>query len=245
VSDPHSPSSPPRRRRRRRVSFLPGLSGPRSARRRAEIALFLVAFVCLGIWGWSALDSYLYQAYESWHFTRELESRPAAPSAPLAPAPAPAALPAALPADEGSSAAATPPAHPEPAEGESLGRLEAPRLGISVMVAQGVSGPTLRRSAGHIPGTALPGESGNVGIAGHRDTFFRPLKDVRKDDALILTTLQGTYRYVVDSTTIVTPEDVEVLDPQGRPTLTLVTCYPFYYVGSAPQRFIVQAHLAS
>jgi sortase A len=222
-----------------------------SWRRRTETALFLIAALCLGIWTWSYLDSHLYQSYESWRFERALAAHPVASPAPLAPALAGGRRTVELPADEGASAASKPvvapasPPPPEPEEGTALGRLEAPRLGLSVIVAQGVTSSTLRRSAGHIPGTALPGQLGNVGIAGHRDTFFRPLKEIQKDDTLTLTTLEGTYRYVVDSTEIVPPEDVQVLDPSGRPTLTLVTCYPFYYVGSAPKRFIVQAHLAS
>jgi len=222
-----------------------------SLRRWAEPALWLIAVLCLGTWAWSYLDSHLYQSYESWRFSRALEARPVSAPAPLAPPPAGRRLPAVLPADDGAAKGA--PAapiqarteRPEPEEGEPLGRLEAPRLGLSVMISQGVSGRTLRRSAGHIPGTALPGELGNVGIAGHRDTFFRPLKEIRKNDTLTLTTLQGTYQYVVDSTEIVSPDNVKVLDPTDHPALTLVTCYPFYYVGSAPKRFIVQAHLAS
>ena len=225
-----------------------------SLRRWAELALLLIAVVCLGTWAWSYLDSHVYQSYESWRFARALAARPAAVAsapAPLSPPPAGRRLPAELPSDNGSPQAApaaptsAAPAQPEPEEGEPLGRLEVPRLGLSVMVSQGVSDRTLRRSAGHIPGTALPGELGNVGIAGHRDTFFRPLKEIRKNDTLTLTTLEGTYQYVVDSTAIVAPDNVQVLDPIDHPVLTLVTCYPFYYVGSAPKRFIVQAHLAS
>ena len=109
------------------------------------------------------------------------------------------------------------------------------------MVVQGVSAGDLRRAAGHIPGTALPGEPGNVGIAAHRDTFFRPLRLIAPNDTITLTTLQGAYRYRVVSTEIVKPDAVDVLHPTSRDTLTLVTCFPFYYVGSAPQRFIVHA----
>ena len=99
----------------------------------------------------------------------------------------------------------------------------------------------LRRAAGHIKGTALPGTSGNVGIAGHRDTLFRPLRHIRQDDVITLTTLQGLYRYRVVSTKVVSPYDVAVLNPDGREILTLVTCYPFHFVGPAPDRFIVRA----
>ena len=109
------------------------------------------------------------------------------------------------------------------------------------MVAEGVEPTTLRRAAGHIPGTALPGQPGNVGIAGHRDTLFRPLRNIRRDDLITLITPQGEYRYRVVSTRIVNPRDIAVLAPSRNEVLTLVTCYPFYFVGSAPDRFIVRA----
>jgi sortase A len=121
------------------------------------------------------------------------------------------------------------------------GRLEIQRLGVSVVVVEGTSETTLRRAAGHIVGTDLPGEPGNVGIAGHRDTFFRPLRNIHRDDVITLTTSRGEYRYRVVSTKIVSPYDVAVLNPDGAEILTLVTCYPFYFVGSAPDRFIVRA----
>ena len=95
---------------------------------------------------------------------------------------------------------------------------------------------------GHIPSTALPGQTGNVGVAAHRDTLFRNLKDVQRDDEITLTTLEGEYLYRVVSFKVVNPTDVSVLDPSaGEMTLTLVTCYPFYFVGHAPKRFIVRA----
>jgi sortase A len=125
--------------------------------------------------------------------------------------------------------------------GGLVGRMEIPRLGISVAVAEGTDHATLRRAAGHIFGTALPGRLGNVGIAGHRDTLFRPLRHIRRDDLILLTTLQGEYRYRVVSTKVADPNDVAVLSPDGNEILTLVTCYPFYLVGPAPDRFIVRA----
>jgi sortase A len=123
--------------------------------------------------------------------------------------------------------------------------MEIPRLGLSVMVAEGTSAATLRRAAGHIEGTQLPGPPGNVGIAGHRDTLFRRLRNVRNDDLIVLTTLQGVYRYRVVSSKVVGPDDVAVLHPDSRQILTLVTCYPFYFVGPAPDRFIVRAERIS
>lgn len=127
------------------------------------------------------------------------------------------------------------------AMGGLMGRMEIPRLGLSVAVSEGTEESTLRHSAGHISGTALPGRAGNVGIAGHRDTLFRPLRNIRRNDVILLTTLQGEFRYRVVSTKTVSPSDVAVLSPNGSEILTLVTCYPFYFVGPAPDRFIVRA----
>jgi len=110
------------------------------------------------------------------------------------------------------------------------------------MILEGTDDGTLRRAVGHIPGTPLPGRSGNVAIAGHRDTFFRPLRNVRKDDEIKLTTLNGSYLYRVDSTRVVEPENIQVLEASDEAILTLVTCYPFNFVGSSPKRFIVRAH---
>ncbi|MEX2260345.1 MAG: class D sortase [Bryobacteraceae bacterium] len=124
-----------------------------------------------------------------------------------------------------------------------IGRIEIPRLGLSAMVMEGTSRTTLQRAAGHISGTALPGQPGNVGISGHRDTFFRPLRNIQHNDIITLTTLLGEYRYRVVFTRVVSPYDVAVLDPSGNEILTLVTCYPFYFVGPAPDRFIVRAEL--
>lgn len=136
-----------------------------------------------------------------------------------------------------------PPASPAKplATGVVIGRLRISRLKLAVMVREGANESTLRRAVGHVPGTALPGNIGNIGLAGHRDTFFRPLAKVRKDDAIDVETDQGDFRYLVTSTEIVSPRDVGVLKASGGKTLTLVTCYPFYYVGSAPKRFIVHA----
>ncbi len=111
------------------------------------------------------------------------------------------------------------------------------------MIAEGVDHGTLKRAVGHIPGTALPGEDGNIVLAAHRDTYFRPLRNIQKGDEIALTTWSGAYRYRVESIQIVGPDDVRVLRPTSLPTLTLVTCYPFYFVGSAPKRFIVRAGL--
>jgi sortase A len=122
-----------------------------------------------------------------------------------------------------------------------IGRLDIPRLGLSAIVIEGVRAATLRRAVGHIPGTAMPGQPGNIGISGHRDTFFRPLRNIRQNDIINVTTLLGEFHYRVVSTTIVRPDNVRVLDATENQILTLVTCYPFYFVGPAPSRFIVRA----
>jgi sortase A len=128
-------------------------------------------------------------------------------------------------------------------QGALLGRLEIPRLGISAIVVEGDNSATLRHAIGHIPGTALPGDPGNVGIAGHRDTFFRALKRIEPGDRIVLTTFAGVYEYRADSSSVVSPDAAGVLAPTQQPQLTLVTCYPFRYVGPAPNRFIVRARL--
>jgi sortase A len=124
-----------------------------------------------------------------------------------------------------------------------LGRIAIPQVGISAMIAEGDDHHTLMRAVGHIPGTAMPGQSGNAVLAAHRDTFFRPLRKIRKGDAIELTTWSGSYRYRVESIQVVGPKDIRVLEPTKQSQLTLVTCYPFYFVGSAPKRFIVRAGL--
>lgn len=126
-----------------------------------------------------------------------------------------------------------------------LAVLRIPSLHLEVPVLEGTDDLTLDRAVGHIQGTPEPGEEGNIGIAGHRDGFFRGLKDIQQGDAIEVVTGNRTDLYHVDEMQIVTPQDVSVLRPREAATLTLVTCYPFYYVGSAPQRFIVHAKLAT
>ena len=127
--------------------------------------------------------------------------------------------------------------------GSLVGRLEIPRLKISTIVLEGSDNRTLQLGVGLVPESAGPGEAGNMVLGGHRDTFFRPLRRIRKGDRLMLVTPQGRYRYEVQWISIVKPSDTDVLKPTRQPSLTLVTCYPFWYVGAAPDRFIVRARL--
>ena len=129
-------------------------------------------------------------------------------------------------------------------KGAPVAVLTVGRLGIRVPVFDGTDDFALNRGAGWIAGTARPGQEGNVGIAGHRDGFFRGLKDVRTGDMLELATLQGVKHYAVDEVEIVTPDNVTVLQKRAEPSVTLVTCYPLYFIGDAPQRWIVHAALA-
>ncbi len=194
---------------------------PRSARARAERWLFVVAAVFLGYYGYVRAEVFLTQQSEDQALTAILQSAPEA----------------------AREAAADDTEHPELPEGALVGRVEIPRLGLSTVVRSGSEADTLRLAVGLIPGTAWPGERGNVGLAGHRDTFFRKLRDIRAADEIVVTTPEGRHTYLVERTFIVEPSDVWVLDPTPTPALTLVTCYPFTWIGSAPQRFIVRATL--
>jgi sortase A len=147
----------------------------------------------------------------------------------------------AAPAANAEAADAAWPINTDPGVGGLIGRLEIPRLNFSVMVLEGDDTSTLARAVGHIPGTAYPWQSGNAVMAGHRDTFFRPLENLRDGDQIRMTTMRGTFDYRVTSTEVVEPTDISVLAPTREPSLTLVTCYPFVYVGRAPQRFIIHA----
>jgi sortase A len=197
---------------------------PRRGRRILERVLLIIGIVCLAYFGYVSAETALYQAFE----TRELDAILASvPPAPTAPAPV----------DEAS------PPRAAPAPGSLLGRLEIPRLHVSAIVRAGSDARTLRLAIGHIGGTPLPGERGNVGLAAHRDTFFRRLGEIRVNDQVRLVTRDGTFTYRVAGTRVVEPQDLWVLDETKEPALTLITCYPFRYIGSAPQRFIVRAQL--
>jgi len=132
---------------------------------------------------------------------------------------------------------------PKIAPGARLAKLEAPVVGLSVTVLEGTDNKTLMRAAGHLEHTAFPEEAGNTVIAGHRDTIFRPVRNLHVGDALVLTTSEYVYRYRITAIRIIDPAEVAVLGPTPSRALTLVTCYPFEFIGHAPQRFIVRADL--
>jgi sortase A len=179
-------------------------------------ALFASAILILGYSGFVVADTWIFQKQESRELTRLVMQQTDAPR--------PNTPPVAAIAIKGL-----------------VGRIDVNRLGLSVVVMEGTSAHTLRHAVGHIEGTALFGDRGNVGLSGHRDTLFRPLKDIQEGDVIRVTTPDGEYRYRVVSTKVVSPENTSVLDSDGTDILTLVTCYPFYFVGPAPDRFIVRA----
>jgi len=211
-------------------------------RRWIERILLLAGVAALGVWGWSVASKAVYQDWGNWAFDRQVRGEPATIAEYLRgklglrsaePEPAKSALPPMAP---------TAPAPPPPIENNALlGRLSIPRLDLHAMVREGVDEKTLGLALGHIPGTALPGQSGNVGVAGHRDTLFRGLREIHRNDLIRFETSAGSHEYRVESTKVVSPQDVSVLAAHQSPELTLVTCYPFYYVGAAPDRFIVKA----
>jgi sortase A len=131
-----------------------------------------------------------------------------------------------------------------PLNGDVVGRLDIPRLSLSTIVFEGADQEVLERGAGHLPGSALPGDRGNTVLAAHRDTFFRALRGIRVGDVVKIHTEPKDSVYVVESARVVEPDEVDVLKPTHEPALTLITCYPFRYVGPAPERFVVRAVLA-
>ena len=177
--------------------------------------LFITGILLLGCVGFTLLETRLYQVSAKRFLENEIRAEKERPQAQ---------------------------SKPPVRKGDVLGRLDIPRLGMSVAVLQGTSSRVLRLGIGHIAGTPLPGEDGNIGIAGHRDTFFRGLKDIRRNDEIQLQTASGLSRYAVDWAKVVANDDRSVLAPSNESALTLVTCYPFYFVGPAPKRFVVRAH---
>ena len=193
----------------------------------AQRGLFACAFLLLGYCAFALVDAWIFQTRQNAVLDRQLRERRAASET------------------SQPQSSAVPSRAPALAVDSLIGRIEIPRLLLSVVVVEGVDKTTLRRAVGHIPGTAMPGEAGNVGLAGDRDTFFRPLKDLKIKDQIQFSTLKGNFKYEVQSLRVVEPNNVGVLASSGENMLTMVTCYPFYYVGPAPKRWIVRARQVS
>lgn len=188
----------------------------------SQYFFFIVGILMLGYCVYVWLDSSIYQSYQSQNFQKALQNKPISLSYSFAKIH--------LVGDE------------NPVAGMLLGRIEIPTIGITAMILEGSEESSLQRGVGHIVGTSLPGQRGNVVLSAHRNTFFKPLHSIKPNDEIILTTLKGYNRYRVDLIRIVEPDDIDVLNDNGEDILTLITCYPFNYIGSAPQRFIVRAY---
>lgn len=185
--------------------------------RRVETGFLLLGCAALGFCGLVSTEAGLYQAVQNRRLDKALER-------------AATAKPERASIDPIRAAA-----------GSLVGRIEIPRLALSAVIREGSDTHTLLIAVGHVSGTAFPGDDGNVVVSGHRDSFFRDLKEIRPEDEVRIVTLRGVYQYRVDSTTVVGSEQTEVLDPTEEQTLTLITCYPFDYIGPAPKRFVVRA----
>jgi sortase A len=212
-------------------------------RKFLEVICWMVAAVALGWFSYVQVESYFFQGEQS----RKLDALLHGRNSPAAVAPAANASAASLSSAENESlpmVTATSSSWPKVyavAPGELLGRIEIPRLNVSATIVEGDDTDALRHAVGHIPGTAMPWESGNIGLAGHRDSFFRKIGELRDGDQIVLTTIHGTFEFRASQFAIVKPDGVDVLSSVQQPALTLVTCYPFHYVGAAPQRFVIRA----
>jgi sortase A len=191
---------------------------------RIRVVLLIIGLLCVGYFAYTWANQEIYQSYQNWALDQERTGHP------------PASMPI-------------------PSDGSVIGRVVISRLNLSEVVRQGVDSNTLKEAVGHVPSTAMPGQSGNFAIAAHRDTLFRGLKDIKIGDLVTFESQTGSFQYQVLATRIVKPTNVSILRPDGGglipeqvigthpKLLTMITCYPFYYVGSAPDRFIVEARL--
>jgi sortase A len=194
------------------------------------------------IWAWGMTETTLYQHVQKVQFERQLAERPGERE------PSPSVRPASL--TEAGAALRTRAAPKNPAALSSLfqrdplvlGEIDVPRLDLRVIVREGMDDTTLRRAAGHVPATAFPGEPGNFVVLGHRDTLFRPLRGLEQGDIVRVRTATGYFNYWIDSIEVVSPENVDLREV-SEPGITLVTCFPFDFVGPAPRRFVARGHL--
>jgi len=235
---------------------------------RNALANVMIAAGCGGVlvWAWGMFETTLYQHVQKFAFERVLHERTArdAPadwrkqawpptlcatcnerSAEPPPGP-PAVLPSMVPAPAAPTvlAASNLAAGLFGRDPQVLAEIEAPRLDLAVIVREGMDDETLRKAAGHVPGTALPGEPGNFVVLAHRDTLFRPLRGLEKGDSVRVRTVRGDFRYGIDSVEVVDPDSVD-LSATADVGITLVTCYPFDFIGPAPRRFVARGHLIS
>jgi sortase A len=224
-----------------------GEAAPRGAAHRwLDWALMAFGLACLLWYGVATLQTSLYQRHAKAQLARTIAASTAAPQSALPESAVPASPARESSAPESPTMLRSRPvagARPAPlARGSLIGRVDVQRLHLSAAIAEGDDESTLSRAVGHLPDTPLPWQrSGNAAFAAHRDGLFRPLRDIRVDDEIKVVTARGEFLYRVKNTKVVDPSDVSVLAPTKAATITLITCYPFSFVGHAPQRFIVQA----
>ncbi|MFZ0968551.1 MAG: class D sortase [Candidatus Acidiferrales bacterium] len=203
-----------------------------------ERLCWLIAFIALGWFCFALADRILFQEESNSRLDAISNEALASLSASTSSPSASSSQPPAQPSSERPTI--IPPAI---SQGSLLGRIEIPRLRLSAAIVEGDDSFDLRRAVGHIPGTSLPGDGhdGNIGLAAHRDSFFSGLGKLRENDVIVLTDGHGKQRYRVARAVVVGPDDTYVLAPKNGPALTLVTCFPFRYFGSAPDRYVVTA----
>jgi len=227
LSDGFQGNSPPRMPLR--AAILHAL------RKMLEAVLWTIAVVALGWFAYVQADAYFFQQDQNRRMNALL--RRSAESAAVGEKVSAPSRTGAMP--DGVMPAPTTSVHI--LRGDLVARIDIPRLKVSEAVIEGDDTDTLRHAVGHIPGTALPGQPGNIGLAGHRDSFFRKIGQLKDGDTLILETARGTFSYHVAKRAIVAPNDTSVLNSTNEPALTLVTCYPFRYIGPAPKRYVITA----
>ena len=200
-----------------------------TVQRLLAVGLLLTGLTFLGAWTWEQLDTRWFQETQNRRLAELQQTRSSTPKS----------------LTSSSSSATRAKGKPAPTvpprTGDLIGKIDIGRVGLSAIIAEGTDNRTLRRAVGHVPSTPLPGDDGNVVLAGHRDSFFRALRTVEEGDEIELTTPGATLRYAITSIEVVGAEDTDVLWPTKEKSLTLITCYPFHYIGPAPDRYVVRA----
>jgi sortase A len=210
--------------------------GDRLLLRWAADLLMLVGIASILLFAWSLLDGTFYQYTQKRQFNAEVAGGVPGIAKPIA-------VPEIRPQPQSRFQLMPTPPKGRGTDPLLIGELDVPRLGLSVMVRDGMDAETLRRAVGHVPSTALPGQMGNFVVIAHRDTFFRPLRELEKGDTVQIVTTRGRFSYTVESLEVVEPEGIRLTAPKTEAIATLITCFPFNYVGPAPRRFVARARL--
>jgi len=210
----------------------------KTVRRAVANTLILAGSICVLVWAWGLLKPALYQHLQKQELERILAERPPEPAVGFT-SPVPM-TPIRRPPTGGRWPRAT--GHWLSRDPLALGEIRIPRLAMEVIVREGMDDSTLSLAAGHVPDTALPGEPGNFVVLGHRDTLFRPLRGLEKGERVRVRTTNGDFNYSIDSIEVVAPEDVQLREAR-EPAITMITCFPFDFIGPAPRRFVARGHL--